>query len=198
MIPYLVLKGVLKIGNPVAMIRGVLDLFLAQPFGGRSLLQRCALVYYPYSDHSSNLADRLFTGSLAEEVKAIHEDIVAVSSKVDDDAFCEKVRNFVYAPSDVRTLLRGDAAAERQHLWTVVLRASEAPVLTRAQMQRVAKASRAHAAYQRHRESLADSDEDDGPQDEDAWLYEDLTVLAKLYARLKEKEEMIALLFEVR
>ena len=56
--PYFMLKTALKISNPVAMIRsapspvliisvtnpvciGILDLFLAQPFGGRSLLQRC-------------------------------------------------------------------------------------------------------------------------------------------------------------
>lgn len=59
--PYFMLKAALKISNPVAMIRSaslsflffcpipmekliclaVLDLFLAQPFGGRSLLQRC-------------------------------------------------------------------------------------------------------------------------------------------------------------
>jgi hypothetical protein len=38
--PYFVLKGILKISNPMAMIRGVLDLFLARPFGGQSLLQR--------------------------------------------------------------------------------------------------------------------------------------------------------------
>lgn len=40
LVPYFVLKGILKISNPVAMVRGILDLFLAQPFGGRSLLQR--------------------------------------------------------------------------------------------------------------------------------------------------------------
>jgi Domain of unknown function in PX-proteins (DUF3818) len=56
LMPYFVLKGILKVSNPVSMIRGVdiivlsvheltlssgvLDLFLAQPFGGRSLLQR--------------------------------------------------------------------------------------------------------------------------------------------------------------
>jgi hypothetical protein len=56
--PYFMLKAALKISNPVYMIRsaplfvlaisianavciGVLDLFMAQPFGGRSLLQRC-------------------------------------------------------------------------------------------------------------------------------------------------------------
>ena len=41
MMPYFMLKATLKISNPVAMIRSVLDLFLAQPFGSKSLLQRC-------------------------------------------------------------------------------------------------------------------------------------------------------------
>jgi len=50
----------------------------------------------------------------------------------------------------------------------------------------------------KYRESLADSDDDDGPQNEDAWLFEDLTVLTKLYSRLRDKEQLISLIFEVR
>lgn len=44
LMPYMILKGILRISNPVAMIRGVLDLFTAQPFGGKSLLQRYGVV----------------------------------------------------------------------------------------------------------------------------------------------------------
>lgn len=40
LMPYFMLKGILRISNPMAMIRGVMDLFMAQPFGGKSLLQR--------------------------------------------------------------------------------------------------------------------------------------------------------------
>lgn len=40
LMPYFMLKTALKISNPIGMIRSILDLFLAQPFGGRSLLQR--------------------------------------------------------------------------------------------------------------------------------------------------------------
>lgn len=80
----------------------------------------------------------------------------------------------------------------------VVLRAAEAPRLNRSQMQRIAAGSRAHAAYLRARAALADSDDDNGPQDEEAWLFEDLGVLAKLYFRLKEKEQLISLIFEVQ
>ncbi|KAF7292459.1 PX-domain-containing protein [Mycena chlorophos] len=178
LMPYLLLKTAMKITNPIAMIRSVMDLFLAQPFGGRSLLQR------------------MFTGSLTEEVHALEEEIDAVKAKVDDPMICEKIRQFVYAPREIQDMLKADAAAERMDLITIVLRAADAPFLSRAQMHRVAKAHRAHQIYLRHRETLADSDDDEGPQDEDGWLYEDLKVLAHLYSRLRDREQLIELLFE--
>ncbi|KAF7352768.1 PX-domain-containing protein [Mycena venus] len=160
LMPYFMLKTALRISNPIAMIRSVLDLFLAQPFGGRSLLQR------------------MFTGSLTEEVRALEEEIEAVKEKVEDPMICEKIRQFVYAPREIQDMLKADAAAEHMNLITVVLRAADEPFLSRSQMHRVAKAHRAHALYMKHRESLADSDDDDGPGDDDAWLFEDLKVLA--------------------
>jgi len=87
--------------------------------------------------------------------------------------------------------------SEKMNLLTIVLRSGEAPVLNRAQMQRVARAHRSHAQYMQHREQLDDSDDDDGPQDDDAWMYEDLKVLANLYSRLRDRQQLIALIFEV-
>ncbi|KAJ6485044.1 hypothetical protein C8R47DRAFT_980506 [Mycena vitilis] len=178
LMPYFMLKTALRISNPIAMIRSVLDLFLAQPFGGRSLLQR------------------MFTGSLTEEVRSLEEEIEAVKEKVEDPMICEKIRQFVYAPREIQDMLKSDAAAERMNLITVVLRAADEPFLSRSQMHRVAKGHRAHAVYLKHRESLADSDDDDGPRDDDAWLFEDLKVLAGLYSRLRDREQLIGLLFE--
>ncbi|KAJ7682778.1 hypothetical protein DFH06DRAFT_304506 [Mycena polygramma] len=178
LMPYFMLKTALRISNPIAMIRSVLDLFLAQPFGGRSLLQR------------------MFTGSLTEEVRSLEEEIEAVKEKVEDPMICEKIRQFVYAPREIQDMLKSDAAAERMNLITVVLRAADEPFLSRSQMHRVAKAHRAHAVYLKHRESLADSDDDDGPRDDDGWLFEDLKVLANLYSRLRDREQLIGLLFE--
>ena len=91
LMPYFMLKAALKISNPMGMIRGVLDLFLATPFGGRSLLQR------------------MFTGSLMEEVRALNEDIEAVKEKVDDPVMCEKVRLYVYAPREIQEVYKADA-----------------------------------------------------------------------------------------
>lgn len=64
-------------------------------------------------------------------------------------------------------------------------------------MHRVARAHRAHAIYVKQREQMADSDDDHGPDDDDAWLYEDLIILAKLYSQLRDKEQIIELIFEV-
>ena len=64
-------------------------------------------------------------------------------------------------------------------------------------MHRVFRAHKAHAAYSKYREDLADSDDDNGPEDDDAWLFEDLIILAKLYSQLRDKEQMIELIFEV-
>ncbi|KAF7798377.1 hypothetical protein EIP86_009598 [Pleurotus ostreatoroseus] len=174
MMPYFMLKAALKISNPIAMIRGVLDLFLAQPFGGKSLLQR------------------MFTGSLMEEVRALEEDIESVKSKVEDPVLCEKVRLYVYAPREIQAVYKADALAEGVHILTAVLRSGEAPTLNRAQLQRVHRASVAHKAYT---DTHPDSD-DEGPEDDDAWLYEDLLLLAKLYARMRDREELISLIFE--
>jgi hypothetical protein len=77
------------------------------------------------------------------------------------------------------------------------MHSGDAPRLTGPQMQRVARARRAHASYVKYRETLEDSDDDDGPQDDDAWLFEDLRVLTQLYCRLRDREQMIALVFEV-
>jgi hypothetical protein len=71
----------------------VLDLFMAQPFGQKSLLQR------------------MFSSSLQEEVHALEEDIAAVADKIDDPVIVDKVRRFVYAPKETQAAARAEASA---------------------------------------------------------------------------------------
>lgn len=158
----------------------------------------------------------MFTSSLTEEVKALEAQIEAVKDKVDDPIICAKIRQFVYAPKEIQDMYKADAglssfhscgfnlrnllshtAAEHMQLLIVVLRASEEPILSRTQMHRLAKARRAHMEYVRYRAGLTDSDDDDGPQNEDAWLLEDLKILTQLHSKLRDREQLIALIFEV-
>lgn len=153
---------------------------MAQPFGKQSLLQR------------------MFTSSLMEEVKELEENIAAVEDKIDDPVICEKVRQYISASKEIQAIYKADAAEENINVLAVVLRSGDAPMLSRPQLNRVMRCHRAYVAYTRQRERLADSDDDEGPEDEDAWLFEDLTVLGKLYARLRDRQQIIELIFEVR
>ncbi|KAF9221988.1 hypothetical protein BS17DRAFT_736513 [Gyrodon lividus] len=186
LMPYFLLKAALRIGTPIVMIRTVIDIFLAQPFGGRSLLQR------------------MFTSSLTEEVKTLNTYIEHVSIKIDPPILCEKIRLFVYAPREIQDMYRADAKAENIHLLRVVLRGAENPVLPRALAEKVERAGENWEEWAKAREATTgkgaggtESDSDDeGPMDEEAWLFEDLKILVKLYSRLRDREQLIALIFE--
>jgi hypothetical protein len=183
----------------------VLDLFLARPFGGQSLVQR------------------MFSTSLNEDIREIQEQIDLISEKIADPDYCEKVKQFVIAPLEIQQIFKADAGqwhpsprclhvhalthstasgyvpieSEGIDILAVILRSPDAPALGRPQMLRVIRAHRAYATYKKERDDLEDSDDDDGPEQEDGWLFIDLNHLMKLYSRLREKEKMVALIFEV-
>lgn len=82
LIPYRTLRTILKISNPMAMVKGVLDLFMAQPFGGRSLFQR------------------IIMANLMEETKEAQKNIDTVEKTIDDPGLCKKIYNSVYEAND--------------------------------------------------------------------------------------------------
>lgn len=96
LMPYWALKGILRISNPIAMIRAFLDLFLARPFGQPSLMQR------------------MLGGGLDAEVKELREDAELVADKIADATLCEKVRAFVGASRE--TQKQYSLEAGRAHL----------------------------------------------------------------------------------
>ncbi|KAF7727921.1 serine/threonine protein kinase, CMGC group [Apophysomyces ossiformis] len=77
LMPYRTTAQLLKLSNPFAMVKGILDLFLAQPFGGRSLFQRLVLV------------------NMNDEVKEYQKDIDDLEKKINDPILCQKIRNAV-------------------------------------------------------------------------------------------------------
>jgi hypothetical protein len=176
LMPYFVMRGILKISNPIAMIRAFLDLFLARPFGQSSLLQR------------------MFSSGLQDEVREIQEDMELVAEKVGRPAVIEKVQAFVDAPKAIQDMLYADAASEKMDLMAVVLRSPEAPQLSAADMQQVHRSNQAYLAYCRKKESTGDDSV--APDNEDAWLFEDLHVYLRLAQRARDKEQLIELIFE--
>jgi hypothetical protein len=58
---------------------------------------------------------------------------------------------------------------------------------------------KAHTIYRKNKANLdlEDSDDDEGPQEDDVWLLEGLKVLAQLYSRLRGCEQPVEWIFEV-
>ncbi len=156
----------------------------------------------------------MFSSSLSEDVRLIQEDIEAVADKIDDPVLCQKIEHYANAPFQIQEIYRKDAGAhpfpyyvefqadsgavtEGLDLLVVILRSPDMPSLSRPQFQRVFRASRSYKEYKAAQADLEDSDDDLGPENEDAWLFEDLSMLVKLWMRKREKEHLLALIFEV-
>lgn len=194
--PYFMMRSILRISNPISMIRSILDLFLARPFGATSLLQK------------------IFTGGLLEEVRDLREQTDRVVDKVNDAAMVAKVKDFVDAPKDLQDAFLAEAGehnsfvslgltsavADNQDIMTVILRSSSdtSPPLGSTAIQRVQRSSVAYAEYKFYRDDLSDKEDDEGPADEEGWLFEDLHVLMRLLRKARDKEQMVELIFEVR
>ncbi|KAG9319837.1 hypothetical protein KVV02_002425 [Mortierella alpina] len=143
LMPYRTMWGILKISNPMAMMKGIMDLFLAQPFGSRSLMQRIISV------------------NMQEEVTEFKKEITEIEEAIDDPALCEKIRNYVYAPrSVINQIFSDDEPYDITELGLVmdVLRSDRiVPVLQPMQIKRVWDAQQKLEQGQLEKERLQQS-----------------------------------------
>ncbi|CAO3613592.1 unnamed protein product [Mucor hiemalis] len=88
LMPYKTMSVILRFSNPMSMVKSILDLFLAQPFGGRSLFQR------------------IIISNMNEESKSFQKDIEVLEKKVNDKSICKKIYNAVRTPLPAQTNFR--------------------------------------------------------------------------------------------
>ncbi|CDH53981.1 px domain protein [Lichtheimia corymbifera JMRC:FSU:9682] len=79
--PYRTVATILRFSNPIAMVKMMLDLFMAQPLGGKSLFQR------------------ILMANMVDDANAFTKEIEMLEAKIDEKALCAKVRNAVSTPS---------------------------------------------------------------------------------------------------
>lgn len=65
-------------------------------------------------------------------------------------------------------------------------------------MQFVQRCSVAYEEYKHERDELSDPEEDEGPSNDEAWVFEDCHVLRRILTKARDKEQLIELVFEVR
>ncbi|CEJ05121.1 hypothetical protein RMCBS344292_19069 [Rhizopus microsporus] len=78
LMPYRTISMILKLSNPMSMVKSILDLFLAQPFGSRSLFQR------------------ILISNLSQESKSFQKAIEDLEQEIGHANLCEKVYNAVH------------------------------------------------------------------------------------------------------
>ncbi|WFD21339.1 hypothetical protein MCAP1_003601 [Malassezia caprae] len=177
--PYFMVRSILKISNPIAMMRSLLDLFLLQPFGQKSLLQR------------------MFTGRLQEEIAEMKQLLYNVQTRVAYPVFCQKVDAYVAMTYDMQQLFNEQASAEQVDELTVVLRSPLHCELNERQLQRISRATAAYGDLQRRRKrAAARGAPEPEPDNDDAWLLEDLHVYMNLQRAIRQKEQLVSLIYD--
>ncbi|KAF3481913.1 PX domain-containing protein [Arthroderma uncinatum] len=171
LIPYTILKNVIRIANPAAVMAGVLDLFLAQPFGARSLLQR------------------IFSMAIQDGMKAFQKSVDSLATKIEDDILVDKLRAFTEADESVKNDLRAEAEAESVDIVVVILRSEHfEPELTVRQIEKVFNS---YVAWVSAVESIHDPEIQQGAQ----W-FSYLKQLLKVLTRQRDKAMMLNIIEE--
>ncbi|KAF2204196.1 hypothetical protein GQ43DRAFT_365136 [Delitschia confertaspora ATCC 74209] len=196
LVPYTVLKNVIRIANPAAVMSGVLDLFLAQPFGARSLMQR------------------MFGMAINDGVRSVQKAIETLSStKIKDPVLCDKIKAFVAADEDIKELIRQEAVEEKVDIIVVILRSGHfQPDLRPDQVEKVFTSyvawnsavetgrsrslSRKTSAYSNHSASTTAPDNVDLELRQGAELFAHLKQYLKLCMRQRDKLMMLEIIEE--
>jgi Domain of unknown function in PX-proteins (DUF3818)/PX domain len=170
LLPYGLMKNVIRIANPAAVMSGVLDLFLAQPFGSRSLLQR------------------ILTMTLHDGIRAFQKSIDSLVTKIDDPILTAKLKHFVDADENVRNDLRSEAVADEVDLVVVILRSDQfKPEL---KPEQIGRAFNAYVAWN----NAVDNVDDEMKQG--AEFFAHLKQLLKLLTRQRDKTMMLNMIEE--
>ncbi|KAK4042571.1 succinate flavoprotein subunit [Parachaetomium inaequale] len=170
LIPYTLMKNVIRIANPAAVMSSVLDIFLAQPFGTRSLMQR------------------IFSMTLHDGIKTFQRSIDALGDKIGDAVFVEKLKTFTDAEEQIKEAIRQEAIGEDLDIIVAILRSElVGPALEPEQIGRL------YNAYVAFNSAVENVDEE---LRQGAQLFSYLKQLQKLYIRQRDKAMMLSLIEE--
>ncbi|KAM7207685.1 succinate dehydrogenase [Naviculisporaceae sp. PSN 640] len=170
LIPYTIMKNVIRVANPAAVMSNILDIFLAQPFGARSLMQR------------------IFSLTLNDGIRSFQKSIDALAAKIGDQVFVEKLKRYIDVDEDIKAAIREEAASDEVDLIVVILRSDLIePPLKPEQIGRL------YNAYVAFNSAVENVDEE---LRQGAELFSYLKQLMKLYLRQRDKAMMLNLIEE--
>lgn len=170
LVPYSALKQVIRFTNPAAVMASVLDIFMAQPMGAKSLLQR------------------IFGLALGDGIRSLQRSIESLTTKIDEPDYTEKIRNYIESSEENKAEVRGSAKQEQVDLLVKVLQCEETePELSSEQ---IGRAFNAYVAWENAVENV------DEEMRQGAELFARLKQLLKLYTRQRDKKKMLEMVEE--
>lgn len=170
LMPYSALKQAIKWTNPAAVMAAVLDLFMAQPLGAKSLLQR------------------IFGLALGDGIKNIQRSIETLTSKINEPTLCEKIKHYTEASEEIKTAVRKEAAQEQTDLLVKVLQTED--VNPQLSTEQIGQVFNAYVAWDNAVEHV------DEEMRQGAELYARLKQLLKLHTRRRDKQMMLEMVEE--
>ncbi|KAI6816256.1 hypothetical protein KC332_g10713 [Hortaea werneckii] len=180
LVPYGALKQVIRFTNPAAVMTSVLDLFMAQPMGAKSLLQR------------------IFLYAVGDGVKTLQQSIESLTARLVNEekqggeknrVFCEKIRNYTYGPDEVKERIRSEAVEEKSDLLVKLLQSEE--VQPELSPDQIGRAFNAYVAWDNAVTNVNEPEMRDAAE-----LYAQLKQLLKLYTRQRDKKMMLEMVEE--
>ena len=170
LVPYSALKQVIRFTNPAAVMAAVLDLFMAQPLGAKSLLQR------------------IFGLALGDGIRSIQKSIDTLTIKIDEPVLCDKIKAYSECDEDTKGSIRLQAQEEQTDLLVKVLQSDEfEPELSE---QQIGQVFNAWVAWENAVEHV------DEEMRAGAELYAQLKQLLKLSTRARDKKMMLEMVEE--
>ncbi|KAJ5520409.1 hypothetical protein N7463_000862 [Penicillium fimorum] len=170
LVPYTLMKNVIRIANPAAVMSGVLDLFMAQPFGSRSLLQR------------------IFSLTLNESIKDFQRSIDSLASKVGDPVLTQKLKSFADSEEVIKDVIRQEAVSDDVDIIVAILRSELiSPDLNTEQ---IGKVFNGYVAWNYAVENV------DLEMQQGAQWFAHMKQLLKLYTRQRDKAMMLSIVEE--
>lgn len=170
LVPYSTLKQVIRFTNPAAVMASVLDIFMAQPLGTKSLLQR------------------IFGLALGDGMRSIQRSIDSLTTKINEPSLTDKIRNYSEVDEEVKASVREEALNEQIDLLVKVLQSDDvSPDLSTEDIGRIFN------AYVAWNNAVENVDEE---MRQGAELFARLKQLLKLHTRLRDKKKMLEMIEE--
>ena len=170
LVPYTALKQVIRFTNPAGVMASVLDLFMAQPLGAKSLLQR------------------IFGLALGDGIRNIQRSIDTLTTRIAEPVLCGKIRAYTVATEAVKERVRSEAVDDQVDLLVAVLRTDELP--PPLEMAQVGQVFNAYVAWDNAVEHVDDE------MRQGAELFARLKQLLKLHTRRRDKQMMLEMIEE--